>query len=84
MRNLKILLSIILLLAFGLSNGQTKKKGYFQKNRQAFQKARYAQTNKKYGRACEVLEKKRTKGARRPLIRLGFRRKSNKKMAEQG
>jgi len=57
--------------------------GYFQKNRAAFQKARYGQTTKKYGRACDIFEKKRTKGEKKPILSLGLGRKRKPKMAEQ-
>jgi hypothetical protein len=57
---------------------------YFQNNRKAFQKARYGQTTKKYGQACEIFEKKRVKGEKKPLLSLGLGRSKRKpKMAEQ-
>jgi hypothetical protein len=81
MKSLKILVVFILLIGFMQANGQ----GYFQKNRKAFQKERYQRTSKKYGKACTIFEKRRTKGEKQPLINLGiFRRKGSKKVAEQG
>src|SRR6185436_12797722 len=82
-RNLKIILGFVLFFTFCLANAQANSKGYFQRNRRAFQKARYAQTSKKYGKACDIFEKRRIKGEKKPIIRLGFRRKSSKKLAEQ-
>jgi hypothetical protein len=55
----------------------------FQADRKAFQKARFYKTTTKYGRACEIFEKKRVKGQRKPLINLGSRRKSSSAKAEQ-
>ena len=63
---------------------KSKKLGFFQRNRAAFQKARYGRTSKKYGKACDILEKKRTRGEKKPLLSFGSRRKSkNKRVAEQ-
>jgi hypothetical protein len=73
---------VILLVAFCATSAYSQ--NYFQKNRKAFQKARYKQTTTKYGQACEIFEKKRTKGEKRPLLSLGLGRGKRKpKMAEQ-
>jgi hypothetical protein len=78
---LKIILAFSLLLTFSMASGQDS----FQKNRRAFQKERYKRSSKKYGKACTIFEKRQIKGEKKPLIRLGiFRRKSSKKVAEQG
>ncbi len=80
MKSLKVVLVFFLLFAFAQASGQ----GYFQKNRKAYQKERYQRTSKKYGKACTIFEKRRTKGEKQPLINLGiFRRKGSKKVAEQ-
>ena len=89
MRYLKFFLGFILALALSLSDAdaqakKSKKLGFFQRNRAAFQKARYGSTSKKYGRACDILEKKRTRGTKKPLLSFGGRRKSkSKRVAEQ-
>jgi hypothetical protein len=57
--------------------------GSFQRGRKSVQKGRYSRTTKKYGRACEIFEKKRVKGDKKPLLNLGFGRKRKPKMAEQ-
>jgi hypothetical protein len=73
---------VTLLVAFCASAAYSQ--SYFQNNRKAFQKAKYGQTTKKYGQACEIFEKKRVKGEKKPLLSLGLGRGKRKtKMAEQ-
>jgi hypothetical protein len=73
---------VTLLIAFCTSAAISQ--DYFQKNRKAFQKARFKHSTAKYGQACEIFEKKRTKGEKRPLLSLGLGRGKRKpKMAEQ-
>jgi hypothetical protein len=85
----KFFLGFILIFTLSLSAAEaqakkTKKLGVFQRNRVAFQKNRYGQTSKKYGKACDIFEKKRTKGAKKPIFSfLGRRKSKNKKVAEQ-
>jgi hypothetical protein len=76
---IKVLILLLCSLTFIVGNGQN----HFQNRRKAVQKARFKKTTKKYGKACSIFEKKRTKGERQPLITLGSGRKSKKKMAEQ-
>lgn len=75
----RLLVVLILILTGASAFGQ----GYFQRNRAAFQKARFNQTTKRYGRACDIFEKKRVKGEKRPILSLGLGRKRKPKMAEQ-
>lgn len=87
MRELKILLGFTLILIFSASGAQarkSKKLGFFQRNRSAFEKAKYGQTTKKYGKACTIFEKKRTRGEKKPFLSFGSKRRSkNRKVAEQ-
>lgn len=57
--------------------------GSFQRGRRAVQKGRYAHKTKKYGQACEIFEKKRIKGEKKPILNLSFGRKRKPKLAEQ-
>jgi hypothetical protein len=57
--------------------------GKFQKSRKSVQKARFGGSLKRYGRACEVFEKRRVKGEKKPIINLGLGRKRKPKLAEQ-
>jgi hypothetical protein len=75
---------ILVILLIALCTSTAISQDNFQKNRKAFQKARFRQTTAKYGQACEIFEKKRTKGEKRPLLSLGLGRNKRKpKMAEQ-
>jgi hypothetical protein len=78
-KNQQIVSVVVLMLMSVSLFGQR----HFQNNRKAFQKARYGQTTKKYGRACYIFEKKRTKGEKKPILSLGLGRKRKPKMAEQ-
>ena len=73
---------VTLLIAFCATTAYSQ--SYFQNNRKAFQKAKYSHTTKKYGQACEIFEKKRVKGEKKPLLSLGLGRGKRKpKIAEQ-
>jgi hypothetical protein len=74
---------LIVIFLVALVSASSFGQNYFQKNRKSFQRGRYSQTTKKYGRACEIFEKKRVKGDKKPLLNLGFGRKRKPKMAEQ-
>jgi hypothetical protein len=73
---------VTLLVAFCANAAYSQ--NYFQNNRKAFQKAKYSHATKKYGQACEIFEKKRIKGEKRPFLSLSLGRGKRKpKMAEQ-
>ena len=74
-----LIIILILTITCTVASGQSS----FQKNRKAFQKARFFQTSKRYGKACQIFEKKRTRGERKPFLNLGLGRKSKKRVAEQ-
>jgi len=77
-RLIRTITFLLLVLAVATASGQNN----FQVKRKSYQKTRFKKTSKKYGKACEVFEKKRVKGEKRPLISLGHSRKPKKK-AEQ-
>ena len=88
MKVFRILFAVFFLLAvteLSAQHSRPKNKSAFQRNQRAFQKANYQRKAKKYAGACEIFEKKRTKGAKKPLLSfLGFGGKKKKvKMAEQ-
>lgn len=80
MKTLRILLPIFFI---GLFIETAWAQSSFQRGRRAVQKGRYSHTTKKYGRACEIFEKKRIKGEKKPIINLSFGRKRKPKLAEQ-
>lgn len=88
LRSLKIIFTLLLALTIGFSNGQSHKKkkklGTFQRNRAAFQKARYGKTTKRYGKACQEFEKNRTRGSQKAIFHFGRKKTKTKRVAEQG
>jgi hypothetical protein len=72
----------IILIAF-CAEAAWSQSSSFQR-RKAVQKQRFKKSTARFGKACEIFEKKRIKGEKRPLISLGLNRGKRKtKMAEQ-
>ena len=84
----RILFAVVFLLTVSDVSAQSsgsRNKSVFQKNRRAFQKANYQHKTKKYAGACEIFEKKRTKGGKKGMfsfLALGGKKKKTK-LAEQ-
>jgi hypothetical protein len=76
----RILIPVILICFFAETASAQKS---FQRGRKAVQKQRFAKTTGRYGKACEIFEKKRVKGQKKPILDLGLGRKRKPKMAEQ-
>jgi hypothetical protein len=76
------ILFIIVLFA-ALATDSFGQNSAFQKGRKAVQRHRFKHTTARVGKACEIFEKKRVKGAKKPIISLGLGRKRKPKMAEQ-